>query len=57
MTELGASLAERQFDDLVPLPVLVAERAEAARILAGSLAVEPFAGFDPVAKDGFIDPE
>jgi len=54
---LGPLMTERRFEDLAAQPFLPAERAEEARARAGSLALEAFAGFDPVAKDAFIDPE
>jgi len=54
---LGQFIAEKRFEGLPPQPILPAERADDARSRAGALAFEAFAGFDPVAKDGFIDPE
>lgn len=53
---LGPLMAETNFEGLPAQPFLPAERAEEARARAGSLPLEAFAGFDPVPKDGFIDP-
>jgi hypothetical protein len=54
---LGQLMTETGFEGLPPQPILLAERADEARSRAGALALQAFAGFDPVAKDGFIDPE
>ena len=54
---LGQLMAETGFEGLPAQPILPAERADEARSRAGALAFEAFAGFDPVAKDGFIDLE
>ena len=54
---LGPFMAETGFEGLPPQRFLPAERADKARQRAGSLPLEAFAGFDPVPKDGFIDPD
>jgi hypothetical protein len=53
----GQLMTETGFEGLPAQPILPAERADEARSRTGALALEAFAGFDPVAKDGFIDPE
>ena len=54
---LAPLMAETGFEGLPPQPILPAEGADEARSRAGALALEAFAGFDPVAKDGFVDPD
>jgi hypothetical protein len=57
LDRLAPLMAETEFEDLPPQSILPAEQADEAPSRAGSLPLEAFAGFDPVAKDGFIDPD
>jgi hypothetical protein len=52
---LAPHLVQKRFDDLPAQPSLDPEHADPSRRAAASLSVEPFAGFDPVKRDEFLD--
>lgn len=52
---LAPHLVEKRFGGLAAMSLLEPDDADAARRAAASLSFEPFAGFDPVKKDEFLD--